>query len=133
MPADQPRSPDPASDARTGDSAAPAPLEPLAADAPLPVAIVAPATPDKPAETGPGAGPVITPAQIRGARGMVGMSKDELARRSEVSVSTIMRLEDAASGVRPRSETLQAVRRVLEQAGVAFTFEPGAKPGLREA
>ena len=42
-------------------------------------------------------------------------------------------LEDAASGVRPRSETLQAVRRVLEQAGVAFTFEPGAKPGLREA
>lgn len=93
----------------------------------------APWAPDKPVDTGQGAAPMITPAQIRGARGMIGLSKDELARRSQVSVSTIMRLEDTAFGIRPRPETLQAVRRVLEQAGVEFTFEPGAKPGLREA
>ena len=75
---------------------------------------------------------VLTPAQIRGARGITGLSKDELARRANVSVSTIVRLEDGASGVRPRIDTVLAVRQVLEQAGIEFTFEPGAKPGLRE-
>ncbi|GEO99576.1 PAS domain-containing protein [Methylobacterium haplocladii] len=76
---------------------------------------------------------VLTPAQVRGARGMTGLSKDELARRAHVSVSTIVRLEDGTSLVRPRSETVLAIRQALEQAGVEFTFEPGAKPGIREA
>ncbi|TXN81526.1 PAS domain-containing protein [Methylobacterium sp. WL8] len=76
--------------------------------------------------------PIVTPAQIRGARGITGLSKDELARRASVSVSTIVRLEDATSSIKPRPDTLRVVRQVLEEAGVTFTFEPGAKPGLRE-
>ncbi|MCJ2124145.1 PAS domain-containing protein [Methylobacterium sp. J-077] len=75
---------------------------------------------------------ILTPAQIRGARGITGLSKDELARRANVSVSTIVRLEDGASGVRPRIDTVLAVRQALEQAGIEFTFEPNGKPGLRE-
>ncbi|MGU3539414.1 PAS domain-containing protein [Methylobacterium sp. A54F] len=75
----------------------------------------------------------ITPAQIRAARGMIGLSADEVARRAEVSNSTIRRLEDETSGIQARRETLMAVRRVLEQAGAAFTFEAGVPPGVRPA
>ncbi|MFF9550754.1 PAS domain-containing protein [Methylobacterium fujisawaense] len=74
-----------------------------------------------------------TPGQIRAARGLTGMSKDDLAAASKVSVSTLNRLEDPASSVRPRADTLLAVRRALERAGVEFIFEPGSKPGIREA
>ena len=64
---------------------------------------------------------------------MTGLSKDELARRASVSVSTIVRIEDPDATIRPRRDTIQAVRQVLEQAGVVFTFDPGHKPGVREA
>ena len=74
-----------------------------------------------------------TPGQIRAARGLTGMSKDDLAAAAKVSVSTLNRLEDSASSVRPRADTLLAVRRALEAAGVEFIFEPGRKPGIREA
>ena len=76
---------------------------------------------------------LLTPGQIRAARGLTGLSKDELAALADVSVSTLNRLEDPVSAVRPRPDTLRAVRCALEAAGVAFTFEPGKKPGLREA
>jgi DNA-binding transcriptional regulator YiaG len=76
---------------------------------------------------------LLTPGQIRAARGLTGLSKDELAALANVSVSTLNRLEDAACAVRPRADTLLAVRRALEAAGVEFIFEPGKKPGLREA
>lgn len=80
------------------------------------------------------AGPrTLTPAQLRAARGMTGLSKEELARLADVSVSTIVRLEDGASAVRPRHETVSAVRRAFEAAGVEFTFDPGVRPGVREA
>lgn len=75
----------------------------------------------------------LTSAQVRAARGMTGLSKDELARRAHVSVSTIVRLEDPDATVRPRRDTVRAVRLVLEQTGVVFTFDPGHKPGVREA
>ncbi|GJD54317.1 Blue-light-activated histidine kinase [Methylobacterium dankookense] len=76
---------------------------------------------------------VITAAQVRAARGMTGLSKDELARRASVSVSTIVRLEDEETTVRPRADTVLAVRKVLEQAGVEFTFDHGVMPGVRPA
>ncbi|GJD34389.1 PAS domain-containing protein [Methylobacterium aerolatum] len=74
----------------------------------------------------------LTAAQVRAARGMTGLSKEELAKLAGVSISTVVRLEDAQSVVRPRHDTVMAVRRALEQVGVIFTFEPGVKPGVRE-
>lgn len=71
----------------------------------------------------------ITPAQIRAARAMAELSAEEVARRAEISVSTMRRLEATTSTIQARSETLLAVRRVLEQAGVVFTFSP--KPGVQ--
>jgi DNA-binding transcriptional regulator YiaG len=76
---------------------------------------------------------MLTAAQVRAARGMLGLSKDDLARMASVSISTIARLEDGGSSMRPRSQTVQAVREALEGAGAVFTFELGAKPGVREA
>lgn len=76
---------------------------------------------------------VLIASQIRAARAISGLSKDDLAQRAKVSVSTLNRLEDPGSAVRARHDTLLAVRRALEEAGVEFTFEPGRKPGVREA
>ncbi len=78
-------------------------------------------------------GEELTSAQVRAARGLTGLSKDELARRANVSVSTIVRIEDSDATIRPRRDTVKAIRQVLEQAGVIFTFDPGHKPGVREA
>lgn len=76
---------------------------------------------------------VLIASQIRAGRAISGLSKDDLAQRAKVSVSTVNRLEDPDSTVRARHDTLLAVRRALEEAGVEFTFERGRKPGVREA
>lgn len=81
----------------------------------------------------PAADCVLTAGQVRAARGLAGLSKEELAKLADVSVSTLNRLEDPGSAIRPRYETVLAVRRALEQVGVEFTFEAGRKPGVREA
>ncbi|GJD55594.1 PAS domain-containing protein [Methylobacterium dankookense] len=74
-----------------------------------------------------------TAAQVRAARGMACLSKEELAKRANVSISTVVRLEDGNSAVRPRPETVTAVRRALEQSGVAFVLDAEGRPALREA
>ena len=73
----------------------------------------------------------ITVEQIRGARGMTGLSADEVGRRAKVSVSTVRRLEADATTTQVRPGTVLAIRRALEAAGIEFTFELGAKPGIR--
>ncbi len=75
----------------------------------------------------------LTPGQIRAARAFLGLSKEDLARLADISISTVNRLEDPNSPIRARGETALAARRALEKAGVEFTFEDGAKPGVREA
>lgn len=75
--------------------------------------------------------PVLTAAQIRAARGMINLSAEELARRAGISVATVRRLEDPNSSVQGRLETLQAIRKVLEQTGAAFT--DGTRPGVQPA
>ncbi|AWB25038.1 PAS domain S-box protein [Methylobacterium currus] len=92
-----------------------------------------PETPAAVPSAAPAADALVTPAQIRAARGMAGLSKEDLAKLAEVSISTVNRLEDSGSAVRPRPDTVLAVRRALEKAGIVFTFEPGVKPGIREA
>jgi transcriptional regulator with XRE-family HTH domain len=69
---------------------------------------------------------IITPEQIRAARALLRMDQDELARRAQVSMATIRRLEavDGASRVAPA--TLDGVRQVLERAGAEF-IEAGVR------
>ncbi len=62
---------------------------------------------------------IITPEQIRAARALLRLEQDDLARRANVSVVTIRRLE-AAQGARVAATTLNNVRLALERAGAEF-------------
>jgi DNA-binding XRE family transcriptional regulator len=67
---------------------------------------------------------MITPAQILGARGMLGMTRAELARRAGIASTTLHNIEKG--GADAHASTLEAVRKVLEKAGVEF-FDDGVK------
>ncbi len=74
---------------------------------------------------------MITSEQIRAARGLLGWSADEAARRSLVSVPTIRRLE-GKTGVPPsRSQTLIDLQKAFEAAGVEFVGTAEEGPGVR--
>jgi transcriptional regulator with XRE-family HTH domain len=60
----------------------------------------------------------ITPAQCRGARGMLGWTKDDLAARAKVSVRTIWKFE--AGQHQPFERTLREIAAALETAGALF-------------
>ena len=63
----------------------------------------------------------ITPAQCRGARAMLGLSRADLAELASVAQAT---LADFEAGKRhPYARTLADVRRVLEARGATFVDE----------
>lgn len=66
---------------------------------------------------------LITPEQIRAARALLRLEQDDLARRAQVSVVTVRRLEAAQNSERVAAATLNKVRQVLEQAGAEFIEE----------
>jgi predicted transcriptional regulator len=75
---------------------------------------------------------MLTPAQIRAARAMVGWSRDDLAKRSGVSAPALRDFEKAEGGSDPRQGTVHKWQRALEEAGVQFidADEVGG-PGVR--
>jgi transcriptional regulator with XRE-family HTH domain len=72
---------------------------------------------------------MITAAQSRAARGLLGWSQQALADRARVGVMTVHQLEK--DGARPRRSTMDVVRRAFEAAGVEFIDENGGGPGVR--
>jgi transcriptional regulator with XRE-family HTH domain len=72
---------------------------------------------------------MVTPAQCRAARGLLGWSQQELARQARVGIVTVHQLETGIS--QPRRATLEVIRRAFESAGVEFIDENGGGPGLR--
>ncbi len=71
----------------------------------------------------------ITPGQSRGARAMLGWTREELAEKSSVSVAT---LADFEAGKRtPYTRTLADIRGALERGGIEFIAENGGGPGAR--
>lgn len=74
---------------------------------------------------------MISGAQIRAARGLLGWSSQELANRSGVGWSTIKRFEDIETVPRSRAGTLDRVRQALEEQGVEFLGDPNSSPGVR--
>jgi transcriptional regulator with XRE-family HTH domain len=77
---------------------------------------------------------MITPAQIRAARLLLGWRQIDLARASGLSDVAIKNIERGLSN--PRSSTLERLQTAFDQAGVLF-FEAGEVkdgcPGLRLA
>ena len=74
---------------------------------------------------------MITSSQIRAARSLLGWTARDLATKSGIGFSTMIRLE-ASEGV-PSSnvKTLDAVRRSLEESGIEFIGTPEDGPGVR--
>lgn len=71
----------------------------------------------------------IHPGQLRAARALVGMKREELALQSGVNERTLARLE--AGETQARASTLAAIRTALESAGVEFIAENEGGPGVR--
>lgn len=74
---------------------------------------------------------MITGAQIRAARAALGWSSEALAKKSGVSMRTIMRFEQIEDVPPSRSATLLDVQKALEEAGIEFIGTPEDGPGIR--
>jgi transcriptional regulator with XRE-family HTH domain len=61
---------------------------------------------------------MITPDQIRGARGMLGLSQAVLAGKAGISTTALNNIERGAAD--PKVSTLSAIQSALEQAGATF-------------
>jgi len=73
---------------------------------------------------------MLTPAQLRAARALLGWSREELADKSGLGAETVKNFE--LRGSDPKLGTVQKWRRALEQAGVTFIEETETDgPGVR--
>lgn len=74
----------------------------------------------------------MSPEQVRAARGWLGWSQQDLAKRASVGLSTV---KDFENGNRtPISNNLQAIQRAIETAGIALVFGPqGEALGVKKA
>ncbi len=70
-------------------------------------------------------------AQMRAARALLRWSAEELAGRSSVSMRTIRRAELADGETAMTAANQNAIRQVLESAGVEFIDENGGGAGVR--
>jgi transcriptional regulator with XRE-family HTH domain len=75
---------------------------------------------------------MIYPVQVRAARGLLGLSQDDLAEQASVGVVTVMRLEAAGTSIRGSAQTMARIQRALENAGIIFIDQDGeGGPGVR--
>ena len=70
---------------------------------------------------------MMTGAQIRAARGFLDWTVRDLGKKAKVHFNTVHAIERGKSVAKP--ETLAAIRKTLEKAGVQFTS--GKHPGVR--
>jgi hypothetical protein len=73
----------------------------------------------------------LSSAQIRAARALIRWSALQLAKETSVGVTTIRRAELTASETKLTRVNDQAIRRVLEEAGIEFIDAEGGGPGVR--
>ena len=69
---------------------------------------------------------MLTPAQLRAARALLGWSRDVLAEHSDTASETVQGFE--SRGADPKLSTLNKWRRALELAGVVF-IDPNPMAG----
>jgi DNA-binding XRE family transcriptional regulator len=71
---------------------------------------------------------MLTPEQCRAARAWLNMSQDDLAKRANVSLSTIRDFE--AETREPIANNVDAIQRVFANEGMAFSSLPGMPNGF---
>jgi transcriptional regulator with XRE-family HTH domain len=70
--------------------------------------------------------------QIRAARSLIGWNQQTLAARADVGIATVRRLESKDGPLKGQTETMWALQRALEAAGVKFIEDDGTNgPGVR--
>src|SRR5260221_14150717 len=69
---------------------------------------------------------MMTPAQMRAARALLGIDQRQLAEMSGVSLPTIQRMEASKGNVRGVVETLTRVVEALDRAGVELIGDNAA-------
>jgi predicted transcriptional regulator len=69
--------------------------------------------------------------QIKAARALLRISVFDLADISNLSSSTIKRLEAQNSEVLPRDSTMSRIKIALESQGIEFLGTPEKDPGVR--
>jgi DNA-binding transcriptional regulator YiaG len=74
---------------------------------------------------------MLSAAQIRGARALLGISATELAETSGVDLRTIQRFESVIGVPKSRSGTLDRIKETLEEAGITFLGDPLTSPGVQ--
>lgn len=67
----------------------------------------------------------ITTAQIRGARGILNWSQQDLAQRTGISATSIGSIENGQTT--PRASTVETIRTTLENAGIEFLGLDGVR------
>lgn len=73
---------------------------------------------------------MLSPEQSRAARGWLDWSQDDLAKRANVSLSTV---RDFEKGRRtPIGNNLQAIERALTEAGMQMLSEEAEPVGIRK-
>ncbi|MEH2549270.1 putative transcriptional regulator [Bradyrhizobium sp. AZCC 2262] len=66
--------------------------------------------------------------QIKAARSLIGWEQFQLATKASVGIATIRRLERMSGPINAHFETVEKIRRTLEEAGIEFVGEPS--PGV---
>jgi transcriptional regulator with XRE-family HTH domain len=74
---------------------------------------------------------MIYPFQIRAARVLLGLSQQQLAKRSAVGLATLKRVEAAGTELTGTVQTMSRIQRALEGAGIVFIDQNAEHgPGL---
>lgn len=74
---------------------------------------------------------MITSDQIRAARSLLRWTGKQLAQKSGIGFSTLMRLETEQGVPNAQAKTLEALRKAFEDAGIEFTGSPDSQAGVR--
>ena len=75
---------------------------------------------------------MITSNQIRAARALTEMTVRDLAERSQIAFSTLVRLESAGNEIPAGNiKTFEVIKRTFEEAGIEFIGTPESGAGVR--
>ncbi|MEY9770721.1 helix-turn-helix transcriptional regulator [Sinorhizobium fredii] len=75
---------------------------------------------------------MIDASQMKAARALAGLTQEDVAKATGLSVQTIKRMEITGTE-RSSAGNVQAVQKALESAGVVFIPENGGGAGVRLA
>jgi hypothetical protein len=74
---------------------------------------------------------MISGAQIRAARALLGMTAAQIAERAQISHRTLQRFEAVDGRPDAQARLLDRVKATFEQMGVVFVGDPMTSPGVQ--